>query len=470
MVNASGPVAALSSHVLLVFLLQIAVLLGLAYLLGRAAMRLGMPAVVGALLTGVILGPSLLGTLTPGFAGWLLPARADQFHLLDAVGQLGVILLVGFIGIEMDIQMLRRRGLTAARVGLAGLLVPVGLGVLAGLLLPGSLVADGAHRLVFALFLGVALGVSAIPVAAKILIDMNLLDRNVGQLTLAAAAVDDVAGWSALSMMSAIATTGVRGSDIAVPVVSVLGAVLAALVAGPPTVRRALRYASTARHGGGHIVAITVLILAAAAATEALRLEAVFGAFIAGIVIGSSRGFAPDRVAPLRTVVLTVLAPIFFATAGLRVDLGKLTDLSVLAAGLVVLLLAVAGKFAGAYLGARASRLGHWEALALGAGLNARGVIGLVVAGVGLRLGVLNTAAYTVVVLVALVTTMMTPPILHLTMQRVEHSAAQTRHYGGWTPPATPKAHIPLPDASAGLAVKHPYPTKGCFVTRSDVV
>ncbi|WP_239308743.1 cation:proton antiporter [Frankia sp. Cj3] len=448
MAYASGPVATLSSQVLLIFLLQIAVLLGLAHLLGRAATRLAMPAVVGELVTGVLLGPSLLGTLAPGFAGWLLPARADQFHLLDAAGQLGVILLVGFTGMDMDIRLVRRRSLTVVRVGLAGLLVPVGLGAAGGLLLPDSLVADGANRPVFAMFLGVALGVSAIPVAAKILIDMHLLDRNVGQLTLAAAAVDDAVGWSMLSVVSAMATTGVHGGDIAVPVVSVLGTVLVALVAGRPVVRAALRFAGAARDGSGCIPVVTVLILAAAAATDALKLEAIFGAFIAGIVVGSSRDFIPDRVAPLRTVVLTVLAPIFFATAGLRVDLGMLTDPPVLAAGLVVLLLAVAGKFGGVYLGARAGRLGHWEALALGAGLNARGVIGLVVAAVGLRLGVLGTAAYTVVVLVALVTTVMTPPILRITMRRVERTVDETLAQQ-LDPAAGTGAHLPGPDVGS---------------------
>lgn len=297
----------------------------------------------------------------------------------------------------MDTRLVLRRRLTVARIGLAGLLVPLVLGIAAGLMLPRSLVADGADRPVFALFFGVALCVSAIPVAAKILIDMNLLHRDVGQLTLAAAVVEDAVGWLMLSVVSAMATTGVRSGDVAISVLTMLGTVVIAAVFGRPVARAALRFSEGPRDAGGQVAVVTVLIIAVAAVAHALTLEAVFGAFVAGAVIGSCGSFDPHRVAPLRMVVLTVLAPIFFATAGLRVDLTKLTDLSVLAAG-----------------------------------LNARGVIELVIAAIGVRLGVLNTASYTVIVLVAIVTTIMTPPVLRVIMQRVEQASEENlRHPGG---------------------------------------
>ncbi|WP_116430071.1 cation:proton antiporter [Parafrankia soli] len=432
----AAPVASLSHHSLLIFLLQVTVLLCLALGLGRLAIRLGLPSVVGELLAGVVVGPSLLGAVASEFSGWLLPAEPDQMHLLDALGQIGVILLVGLTGIEMDMRMVRRRGATAARISIAGLVLPVGLGIGAGLFLPESLLADGGDRGEFALFLGVAMGVSAIPVAAKILHDMRLLHRNVGQLILASATVDDAVGWSLLSVVSAMATTGVRGGDIAWPVLSVIGVVAAAFVVGRPLARLAVAAGGLARPsaetadtggtGSGSGIAVAVVfILAAAAGTHALKLEAILGAFIAGILLGSTPTLDIRRLEPLRLMVMGVLAPIFFASAGLRIDLTALTRPEVALAAVVILGLAILGKFAGAYIGARASRLGHWEALSLGAGLNARGVIEIVVAGTGLRLGVLSTATYTVIVLVAVVTSIMTPPILRATMRRVEQTAEE---------------------------------------------
>jgi Kef-type K+ transport system membrane component KefB len=162
-----------------------------------------------------------------------------------------------------------------------------------------------------------------------------------------------------------------------------------------------------------------------------LKLEAVLGAFFAGILLGSGRGFDARRLEPLRTIVLGVLAPLFFATAGLRIDLTELARPPVALTAVVMLSLAILGKFSGAYIGARASRVGHWESLALGAGLNARGVIEVVVAGVGLRLGVLSTAVYTVVVLIAIVTSIMAPPLLRLTMRRVELTADEKLRQAG---------------------------------------
>lgn len=422
---AVAPVPVLPAHSLLVFLLGLGALLLVALLLGRLATRCGLPAVVGELVTGILLGPTVLGAVAPGVSDWFLPRQAEQFHLLDAVGQLGVLLLVGLTGVEVDVAFVRRRGGAAARISLAGLLLPLGLGVATAYLLPGSLLGAGTDREVFALFLGVAMCVSAIPVIAKTLLDMKLLHRNIGQLTLAAGVIDDICGWLLLSVVSALATTGVRAGTVLFSVCAVLGFVLFAALVGRPASAAVLRAAGRA-DGPGPLVATTVvLILLGAAVTQSLGLEAVFGAFVVGFVIGSVPGLDRERLAPLRTTVLAVLAPIFFASAGLRMDLTALADAPVLAAALAVIAVAILGKFTGAFLGAWSSRLNRWEALALGAGMNARGVIEVVVATVGLRLGVLNTATYTIVVLVAVVTSVMAPPILRRAMSRVEQTAEE---------------------------------------------
>ncbi|MQT03292.1 cation:proton antiporter [Streptomyces jumonjinensis] len=426
----AAPVPPIAAHQLLVFLLQVGVLLLLAIALGRLAARCGLPAIVGELSAGVLLGPSLFGWLAPGAAAWLLPSDPGQMHLLDAVGQIAVLLLVGLTGIEMDLPMIRRRGGTALRVSLAGLLVPLALGIGLGFPLAGLLGIGPADRRLFALFLGVAMCVSAVPVIAKTLMDMNLIHRDVGQLTLAAGMIDDTFGWLMLSVVSAMTVGGLSAGVFTHAVGGLLLVVLIALLVRRPVVHRALRLS-----GGSEertVAMAAAMILLAAAGTQALGLEAVFGAYLCGLLIGSSGEFDRAGTASLRMVVLAVLAPVFFATAGLRIDLRALTEPTVLGAALIVLGVAVLGKFAGAYIGARLSRLSRWEALALGAGMNARGVIEVIVAMVGLRLGILDTRTYTIIVLVAVVTSVMAPPLLRLAMKRVDCTEEEERRLAAW--------------------------------------
>lgn len=419
------PAAPIPSHQLLVLLTQISVLLVLAVALGRLAARFGLPEVVGELAVGMLLGPSLLAHVVPELSKWLFPPQGEQFHLLDAVGQMGVLLLVGITGVHLDMALVRRRSLTAAGVSIGGLVVPLGLGIATGLFFAGSLIPAHTDKVVFAMFLGVAMCVSAIPVIAKILMDMRLVHRDIGQLVLTAGVVDDAFGWAMLSVVSALATTGLTAGHVVVTVASLFGVVLVAGLIGRPVARLCFRAAARSAENGPTVAIASAVILVFATVTLALGLEAVFGAFIGGIVAGTALGAGRARLAALRTVVVSALAPIFFATAGLRMDLTSLWHPAVLAAGLLVLAVAIVGKFVGAYLGARVGRLGHWEGLALGAGLNARGVIEVVVAMVGLRLGILSVQAYTLIVLVAVVTSLMAPPILRLAMARIEQTAEE---------------------------------------------
>ncbi|WP_067510167.1 cation:proton antiporter [Actinoplanes sp. TFC3] len=415
----------LPAHGLLIFLLQVAVLLIGAFALGRVAERFGMPAIVGELLTGVVLGPSLIGHLAPDFANWLIPPVSEQMHLLDAVGQIGVLLLVGVTGAHLDMTLLRRRAISAVLVSFFGLVIPLGLGIAVGAYMPADMRGAGIPTWVFALFLGVAMCVTAIPVIAKTLTDMRLLHRDVAQLTLASGTVDDSIGWFLLSIVSAAAGVGVTAGAVTRSVLYLVGFVMLAVVVGRPLIARIMQHA--ARSGPlSSIVFAVVLVILGGALTQSLGMEAIFGAFVIGILVGLP-GVADQRhLAPLRTIVLSVLAPLFMATAGLRMDLTALADSSVALAAVVVLVIAIFGKFAGAYLGAKLARISHWEAVALGAGMNARGVVEVIVALTGLRLGVLTTATYTIIVLVAIVTSLMAPPLLRWAIGHLEPSEAET--------------------------------------------
>jgi Kef-type K+ transport system membrane component KefB len=453
MMTLAALVPPLAPHPLLIFLLDITVLLLLARCLGLLAERMKMPAIVGELLTGMILGPSLLGHLAPGFTHWLLPAQAEQTHLIDAVGQLGVLLLVGVTGTHLDLAILRRNGGVAARVSVCGLLVPLSMGIALGTVLPASLMASGhANRGVFALFLGVAMCVTAIPVIAKTLSDMRLLHRNIGQLTLAAGMIDDAAGWFLLSIVSAAATIGVTVGRVSLSVLYLVGFVVAAAFVGRPLVRRVMQLAARSDEPGPTLATAFLVLLLGAVATQALGMEPIFGAFVAGVLIGMPGAADRVKLAPLRTVVLSVLAPIFLATAGLRMDLTSLAKPVVALAALAVLCIAILGKFAGAYLGARLGRLTRWEGLALGAGMNARGVVEVIVALTGLRLRVLNSETYTIIVLVAIVTSLMAPPMLRLAMSRVAQNDEERLRkidHDAWNGVA-PSNAVPVTSSQAG--------------------
>ncbi|GAB3440770.1 cation:proton antiporter [Actinophytocola sediminis] len=433
------PPPPLAPDQVLILLVQLAALLTLAIGLGRLAGRLNLPPVAGELLAGVLLGPSLLGQLSPSVQHWLFPADAAQANLLDAIGLLGVLLLVGVAGAHVDLGLARRRMAVAASVSIGGLVVPLGLGIGVAYLAPASLLPAQHDRLVFALFFGVAMAVSAIPVIAKTLADMRLLHRDVGQLTLIAGMVNDIVAWFLLSVVSAMATVGLAAGPLARSVAFLVGFVVLAAVLGRPLVRHAMRLAARSADPAPSIATAVVIVLCGAAASHAIGLEPVFGGFVAGILLGSRRLVDPARLAPLRTVVLGVLAPIFLATAGLRMDLSVLGDPGILLATVVVLVVAIVGKFVGAYLGARVGKLGHWEGLAIGAGLNARGAVELIVALVGLRLGVLDVAAYTVIALVAVVTSLMAPPVLRVAMAHISQNAEERLRQSDqrdWTDPA----------------------------------
>ena len=247
---------------------------------------------------------------------------------------------------------------------------------------------------------------------------MRLLHRNLGQLILAAGSIDDAVGWLLLSVVSAAAATGIRADHVLVAVAYLIAFVLLAGSVGRVGVRKVLTVTTRADEPGPTVAAAVVIILAGAVTTAWLGMEPIFGAFIAGPVISASR-IAQRQLAALRTLVLSVLAPLFLATAGLRVDVTVLARPMVALTALVIVLVAIFGKFAGAYAGARLRRLSSREGIALGAGMNARGIVEVVIALTGLRLGVLNTTTYTIVVLVALVTSVIAPPVLRHAMSRI---------------------------------------------------
>lgn len=410
-----------SSHSLLIFLLQCGVLLGLALALGRLGNRVGFPSIVGELLAGVIAGPSLLGHTLPRFEHWLFPPNAAQFNMLDGIAQIGMLLLVGLTATHVDLASMKQSGRTAFLISVSAFSLPFVLGLVIASGLPDFLVGQPTERPAFALLLGVVMGVSAIPVVAKILIELQLLDHKIGQLTLTAVMGNDIVAWVLLSVVSAMSAHGKQSAAVGAAVCFIALTIVMAIMLRRPM---ALSFDRLARHRpeSDSVALLVCFILLAAAATQAMKLEAVFGAFICGLVV--SAHVNPTAISALWTTVLAFVAPVFFAMAGLRIDIAGILHPRLLLIGLIVLLVAILGKFLGAYFGARLARLSRAEAVALGAAMNARGAVEIVVAMVGLRLGLLTSEMYTVVIIIAVVTSIMAPPVLRLTIGRLPKPCA----------------------------------------------
>jgi Kef-type K+ transport system membrane component KefB len=410
-------------------LLQLCVLLFVARLLGELMRKLGQPAVVGELLAGVVLGPSVLGVLWPGLQAAVFPVSQHQADLLAVVAWLGVLCLLVITGLETDLGLIKRRGRSALIISAGGIIVPFATGLGLGFLLPDQYLAQPEARLVFALFIAVAMSISAVPVIAKVLMDLEFARRDIGQLILAAAMTDDTIGWILLSVVAGLATAG--SINVWSVVQALGGAVLflvVALTVGSRIVSRVISVTDTLFGGpNAQLSIILVMAFGGAALTQLMGIEAVLGAFVVGILVVSASRYRHESGHGLEMITNSFLAPIFFASAGVKVNLLRLADPEVLIVGLTVLGIACVGKFVGAYLGAWATGVSHWERLAMGSGMNARGAMEIVVATVGLGLGVLSVEMYSIIVMVAIVTSLMAPPLLRWTLAKVRIGADEAR-------------------------------------------
>ena len=422
-------IKSLEHHAVFLLLLQITLLLFFARFLGEIARKLGQPAVVGELLAGVVLGPSVFGVLFPDVQAATFPPSQHQADLLSVVSWLGVLCLLVVTGLETDLGLIKRRGRAALLISAGGIAVPFATGIGLGFLLPDQYVAVPEARLVFALFMAVAMSISAVPVIANVLMDLKLTRRDIGQLILASAMTDDTLGWILLSVVAGLATAGTINIALAAKSFGFAALFLVfAFTIGAHLVSRVVTFTDTV-FGGANAQLSIVLVLAMGAATltHVMGIEAVLGAFVLGILVAQAPRFRQEVGHALELVTTAFLAPIFFASAGVKVDLLRMADPDVLEVGVWVLAIACMGKFVGAYIGSWVAGVSHWERLAMGAGMNARGGMGIVVATVGLGLGVLTVEMYSIIVMVAVVTSLMAPPLLRFTLKRVRMGADEAR-------------------------------------------
>jgi len=400
---------------------QVVLLLFVGRGLGEIMQRFGQPAVIGNLLAGLILGPSLFGWVWPQAHDLIFPGDPKIKSLITGISDMGVMMLLLLTGMETDLKLVRKVGVPAIAVTAAGVAVPFACGFAAAWFLPESILPTQGTRLVAALFLGTALSISSIKIVAMVVREMNFMRRNLGQIIVASAIMEDTTGWVIVSITLGIAGAG--GFALGGLAKTVIGtAVFLGLsyTIGRKLVFWLIRWVNDNFVSEYAVVtAILIVMLLMALITQAIGVNTVLGAFVAGVLVGESPILSQQIQDQLRGFITAFMMPIFFGISGLSADLTILKDpnLALLTAGLVAI--ASIGKFAGAFTGGMVSGLTVSESTALGCGMNARGSTEVIVASIGLTMGVLTQNLYTMIVTMAVITTMAMPPMLRWGLRRL---------------------------------------------------
>ncbi len=396
----------------LVFLLSLAVLLGVARVLGELARAVGLPMVVGEIASGVLLGETGLARLSPAAHHFLLPAAGAPAAMLSGYTTVAVVLLLVVAGLEVDLDIVKRRGRSALYVALLGTLMPLLGGLLLGHLVPDAVLVDPSRRGLFAVFMGVALSISALPVIAKTLLDLGLFKTDIGLLVMTAAMLNDLFGWVAFSILLG----PMRGGGVDVPRLAVTIGLAALFVVVSLVVGRRLvdgmlaRLELQADVAPGRILSlVTVLAVLGAAATQAIGIHAVLGGFIIGVTIGDSPRLRERTRQTIQQFVTNVFAPVFFASVALRVDF--LANFDVVLCVTVFFVASVA-KVVGCSIGARISGIGWRESLAIGFGLNARGAMEIILALLAREAKLVDDRIFVALVAMAIGTSLLAGPVM----------------------------------------------------------
>ena len=404
-----------------IFIAQIITLLVVGRLLGEAMSRLRQPAVMGQLIAGLLLGPSFFGLLFPDLQHALFPENPDQKAMVDAISQFGILLLLLLTGMETDLKLVRQTGRASLFASLTGIAIPFLCGVGLGEMLPDSMLPDPGKRLITSLFLGTALSIASVKIVAMVVREMNFMRRVVGQVILASAIIDDSIGWIIVSIIFSLALHGsVETMSLAQSIIGTIVFMTASLTIGRRAVFFTIRWVNdTFVSEFAVITAILVIMGVMALITYLIGVHTVLGAFVAGLLVGESPILTRHIDEQLRGIITAFFAPVFFGIAGLTADLTILTDPKIALFTVGLLLIASVGKFTGAFVGAELGGLTRREGFALACGMNARGSTEVIIATIGLSMGALNQDLFTMIVAMAVITTMAMPPTLRWALSRI---------------------------------------------------
>ncbi|HYJ92423.1 MAG TPA: cation:proton antiporter, partial [Pyrinomonadaceae bacterium] len=410
-----------SEKMITIFIIEILLMLFFGRLLGELMQRIGQPAVMGQLIAGIIIGPSVFGLLLPDYYKIVFPDIPAQKTMVDAISQLGILMLLLLTGMETDLKLVNKMRSTAFFTSVSGILFPFACGYVLGQFLPASMLPDPSKRIVTALFLATALSISSVKIVAMVIMEVGFLRRNVGQIILASAMIDDTIGWIIVAIIGGIASGGsLNFTNAGIAFLGTIVFLAFSFTLGRRFIAYVIRWTNDNLIIEMPVItAIFVLMFVMSLLTEYIGVHTVLGAFVVGILVGQSPILTKQIEGHLRGLIVALFAPVFFTVAGREIDLTILNSFYQIELAVLLIVIASFGKVIGCYIGGRIGRLGNRQSIALGLGMNARGSTEVIVATIGLSLGVLNRDLFTLIVVMAIVTTLVTPPLLRWALARI---------------------------------------------------
>ncbi|MDO8952368.1 MAG: cation:proton antiporter, partial [Draconibacterium sp.] len=414
------------THPLAILLLQIVVIIFIVRLFGWICKKIGQPAVIGEIAAGIVLGPSLLGMYFPEFSTILFPEHS--LGNLQFLSQIGLILFMFVVGMELDLKVLKHQAHEAIVVSHASIIIPFALGMGLAYFIYTSFAPQGVPFSSFALFLGISMSITAFPVLARIIQERGIHKTRLGTVVITCAAADDITAWSLLAVVIALVKAGSFVSALPTIFMAV-GYVFVMMKIVRPFLKRVGDLHSSRENLDKPVVAIFfIVLLLSSYVTEVIGIHALFGAFVAGVIMPDNQKFKQIFIEKVEDVALVLLLPLFFVFTGLRTQIGLLNDPYLWMICGLVILVAVTGKFVGSALAAKYTGQNWHDSLVIGALMNTRGLVELVVLNIGYDLGILTAEIFAMLVIMALVTTFMTAPALNLIDKFFKKKTEPERH------------------------------------------
>lgn len=402
----------ISHHDLVVLLIGMATMLILSRVASEMARSLKFPVVMGEIVIGIVLGPTLLGYFAPEISQYIFPSTGNAAVALNAITKIAVVMMLFVAGMEVQLPLVLKQGKAAVLTSILSMVIPFVIGFVTAWYYPQWFKQSDEYRLLFALFFGTALSISALPVIARILIDMGLFKTKIGMIIIASAMFNDLLGWLIFSFILSSMKTSDMDHEFTYTIFYIIGFGLFMLTIGRKVLDKLMPWMQKKLSWPGGVLSISLgICFLSAAFTESIGIHAILGAFIAGIAIGDSVHLKEKAREIIYQFVTNIFAPLFFVSIGLRVNFIENFNLALV---LLVLVVAYIGKVSGASIGARLGGFNRKESLAVGFGMNARGAMEIILGTLALQAGLINETIFVALVIMALVTSLTSGPLMRL--------------------------------------------------------
>jgi Kef-type K+ transport system membrane component KefB len=395
-----------------IFILQLIVIIAVSQVCGFLFSKIGQPRVMGEIIAGIVLGPSLVGAIFPDFTAFVFPAAS--LVNLQMLSQIGLVLFMFVIGMELDLNLIKTRARAAVYISNASIIIPYLMGVALSYFLYKEYAPSHVPFYAFALFMGIAMSITAFPVLARVIKERQLTNTKLGTIAITCAAAGDITGWCILAFVIAIAKAGSLSSSVYTIICAVIYVLFMLFIA--KSLLKKLAGSSKDEKGlkSSTMAIVFMVMLLSAYCSEVIGIHALFGAFLAGVIMPEEWNFRKQIIDKIEDVALVLLLPLFFVFTGLRTQIGLLNDSSLWGVCITIIIVAIVGKFGGSAVAARIKGETWHDSMAIGALMNTRGLMELVILNIGYDLGILTPQVFTMMVIMALVTTLMTSPALDL--------------------------------------------------------